>query len=92
MCRSQRVQLFLEQDVLRVDIGVDEAQFRAVCRVLESGANDLEHRSDASSTSNHADFAGECRSVDELALGTLDFDLVANLKEGDVSRNVSFLV
>ena len=74
------VELLLEQDVLRVDVRVDERELRAVERVLERGAHDLEHGRDARPARDHAELARERRVVLELALRALDAHLVADLE------------
>lgn len=86
------IELLLEEDVGLGDVCVDEGHSRLVLQVLERGANDLEHRGDASATSNHGEVRSEVRRVDHLALGSLDFDLVANFKTLEVLGNVALLV
>ena len=90
--RRELVELGAEQDVLDVDVRVDEVQLGLVPGVLECGADDLEHGRDTGTASDHADLLAEGRVVFELALGTLDADLVADFEEGDVSGDVAFLV
>jgi hypothetical protein len=92
MLRGEVVQLLFEENVLVVDIGIDKAQLRGVHRVLEDGTDDLKHGCDASTTGNHANFASEAQFVVELALGTLDLNLVANLEQRNVTRDVTLLV
>ena len=52
---GQLVQFSLEQDILRVDVGVDKADLGFVLGVLESGTDDLEHGGDSGSASDHSE-------------------------------------
>ena len=86
------IELLLEEDVVMVHVGVDERELGTVQWVLKGRADDLEHRCDAGSASNHTNFAREGRVVLELALRTLNSNLVADFEKGDVSRDVTLLV
>ena len=86
------IELLLEKDVVMVYVGVDKRKLGAVERVLEGRADDLKHRCDASSASDHTNFAREGRVVLELAFRTLNADFVADFEKGDVPRNVTLLV
>ena len=86
------VDLLLEQDVFFVHVGVDEAELGLVGTVTERRTRNLDHGRNASSASNHAEVAREASTVVELALGSLDAYMVANLEQGDVARDVALLV
>ena len=92
MLRRQLVKLLLEQDVVRVDVGINERELSAVEGVLERGMDDLQHGSDARPARDHADFTRERRAVVELSLGALDADLVADFEERQVLGDVTLLV
>ena len=77
---NQLIQFRLEQDILWVNIGVDEADLGFVLGVFKSCADDLEHRGDSSSTSDHSELTRQVRGINEFALGTLDPELVSNLE------------
>lgn len=89
---NQIIQLNAQQDIFLVDVGVDEAELGWVTGVEEGVANDLEHGGDTGSTSDQAKLLGQSWSVDELTLGSLDTDVVADLKQGKVSGDVTLLV
>ena len=86
------IEFFSEQNVLLVDVCVDEGELRAVERVLERGAHDLQHGCDARAARDHAELARERRVVLELTLGPLDAYLVAELEERDVAGDVALFV
>lgn len=88
----ERVELLLHEDVLLVHVRVDEAQRGAVGGVLERGVDDLVHGRDAATACDHAEGAGEARSVLEVTLRALDTDVVAKAQERKVARDVAFLV
>lgn len=89
---GQLVQFGLEQDVLWVDIGVDEADGGFVLGIFESGTDDLEHGGDSGSASDHSKLTRQLRGIDEFTLRALDPELVSNLEEGHVARYVTLLV
>ena len=89
---NQFIQLSLEQDILWVNVGIDEAELCLVRRVLEGSTDDLEHGSDPGSSSNHPELTGEVRGVDELALGAFNPGLVSNLEEGHMTGDITFLI
>lgn len=91
---SQHIQLLLKEDVIWVDIGEDQVQFggvvAAIARaVANNGLDDLQHGSDASTTSNHTNVTAHVRSVDHGTLGTAHFHGIANLQGGQVLGNVT---
>ena len=92
MFLGQLVQLFLEQDVVKCDIGIDERKLRLVVWVLEHGSDDLEHRRDAGTACKHTDVRAQSGPVVELALGSFDADMVANRQERHVPGDVSLFI
>lgn len=78
---NQVVEFDAEEDIIFVDIGVDDSEFGWVTGVEERVAGDLEHGCDTGTASNHAKFGSKVGSEDELALGTLDADVIANLEQ-----------
>jgi hypothetical protein len=89
---GQVIQFNLEQDILWVDIGVDEVDDGFVLGVFKSSADDLEHGGDSGSTSDHSKLTRQVRGIDEFTLGALDPELVSNLEEGHVARDVTLLI
>ena len=89
---SQLIQFSLEQDILWVDVGIDKADLGLILGVLESGTDDLEHGSDSSSSGDHSKLTRQVWGIDEFALGALDFELVSNLEEGHMTRDVALLI
>lgn len=77
---NQVIELDAEEDIILIDVGVDEGELGRVTRVEERVASDLEHRSNTSTTSDHAELRRQVGSEDELALGTLDTDVIPNLE------------
>jgi len=75
-----------------VDIGIDEGDFGLVYGIGENGAEDLVHGGDTCTSGNHAELADKAGTVIELALGTLDANLVANGELRKVTGNVALLV
>lgn len=89
---GKRVKLVLEQDVIRVNVGVDKVELSLVVRVLECRANDLEARRQTGTASDHAKVSAKVGRVAHLTLGTLDRDGVADLELAEVLRDVALLV
>ena len=89
---GQFIQFGLKQDILWVDVGIDEADSGFVLGVFESGADDLEHGGDARSTSDHSKLTRQVRRIDKFTLRALDPELVSDLEEGHVARDVTLLV
>ena len=89
---GQVIEFFLEEDILIVDIGINEAQLGGILGVLEGSADDLKHGCDTRPTSNHADFTSQCRGVVELAFRALNANVVADFEEGNVAGDIAFLV
>lgn len=92
MLGGQLVKLLLEQDIFFVYVGVNEAELRLVGMVTERRTRNLYHGSNASSASNHTNVTRQASAVVKLALRTFDADMVANLEQGDVARDVTLLV
>jgi hypothetical protein len=89
---GELVQVFLEEDIVVIDIGVDEADFSRVAGVAKNSADDLKHGGDASTSSNHAYVFAETRGVDEIALGAFEAHSVTDFESGHNARNVAFFV
>jgi len=89
---SQLIQFSLEQDIFWVDVGVDEANLGLVRRVLEGSTDDLEHGSDSGSPSDHSELTRQVWGIDEFTLGTSDLDLISDLEEGHMARDVTLLI
>jgi hypothetical protein len=88
---GKSIQVLLEEDVLRRDVGKDQVNLSLV--TSGSSANDspddLEHGSDTGTAGNHTKVAHHVGGVDESALGALDLDVLANGKGGQVLRDVT---
>lgn len=89
---SEVVELFFEENVVHVDVGIDEGEFCPVCGVFEGSPDDLEHGGDASTAGDHANVTGEGRGVLEGALWAANLDLVAYFEQGDVAGDVALFV
>lgn len=89
---GQFIQLRFEQDVFEPYVGVDERDFGLVLWVLHDGTNNLQHRGNASATSDHSEVRNESRLVLELAFGTLDANRLTESEERKVAGDVAFLV
>jgi hypothetical protein len=88
----KEIELLLEQDILEVDIGINQAELSTILRVLQCCPDDLQHRRDTGATSDHANVTSQRWAVLELAFGSLDAHLVADLKQAEVARDVTLLV
>lgn len=89
---SQFVQLRLEQNVFKPNVGVDERYFCLVLVVLHDGTNNLQHGGDASATSDHPEMRNKSRPILELTFGALDANRLTESEERKVSRDVALLV
>jgi hypothetical protein len=90
--RGKLVKFLLQEDILMVNVGKDQAKLGAIRRVLESSTDDLKHGCNTSATSDHTKFTGKGRAIGELALGTLNTNIVTDLEKAEVARNVALLV
>ena len=89
---SKLIQFSLEQYILWVDVGVDEADLGSVFGIFKSGTDDLEHGGNSGSASDHSELTRQFRRIDEFTLGALDPELVSNLEEGHMARDVALLI
>lgn len=91
---GERIEVFLEKDVLRSDVGEDEVHLRLVASstALDDRLDDLEHGGDPGSARDHAKVSHHVRGVDERALGTADPDGLPDMDArqvlGDVASRV----
>lgn len=83
----QLIQLFAENDVVWIHVGVNEGDLCLVFWILEDRTDDLETWCDSRSACNHAKGTDETGSVVHLAFGTLDFDRLMNLHLPEVFRD-----
>lgn len=90
--RDQVIELDAEQDIVLVHVGVDECELGGVAGVEERVACDLEHGCNTGTACDHAKLGCQSRLEGELTLGALDTDFVVDLEQGQVARDVSFLV
>lgn len=86
---GQFIEILLQDDVLNADIRENEINLGLVLGVRSDGADNLQHRSNTGSTSNHAKPLDEARGIDKLALGAADIDGFANLKGRNVLGDVA---
>lgn len=56
---SESVKLLLKKDILEVNIGIDEAEFRCVFWVLQGSMDDLQHGCNTRTARNHTNLARE---------------------------------
>jgi hypothetical protein len=83
------VQVLLQQNIFQVDVGKDQINLSLVLGVLGDGSHDLEHGSDSSSSSNHAESANHVGSIDKLPLGATGTNGLTNPQIGDVLGDVT---
>lgn len=93
----QALQLILEQDILRVDVGEDQIHLGGVLTaipgpVADNSLDNLQHGSDTCATRNHSNAAAHVGGVDEGALGTADLHVIADLQGCQVLGNVTLRV
>jgi len=86
------IKIVLEKNILGVDVGIDEGDGCFVGGVAKDGTDDLDHGSEAGTTSDHADMVAHARSVNKVALGALDTDGVANVEGCKDSRNIALFI
>lgn len=88
---GQSVEVFSKKNVLGSHVGKDQVNlsFVAVGTATNNGANDLEHRCDASTSGNHAKVADHVGGVDKGTLGTTDTDGLADNKGSHVLGDVA---
>ena len=91
---GQCIQVLLQQDILLGDIGENEVHLGVVASSSAShdGFDDLQHGSNTGSTSDHTKAADHVRGVNEGALGSLDFDSLANFEGGHELGDVALWV
>lgn len=89
--RHQRIQILLEQNILRRDIRKDQIHLRRVSRraPAHDGAHDLQHGRDARAAGDHAKVPHHVGRVHEGALGALDADGLAHGERRHVPRDVA---
>lgn len=81
---GEGVEVLLEENVLRGDVGKDEVDLGGVAgsAAADNGADDLEHRGDAGAAGNHAKVADHVGGVDKGALGAADANGLADDERG----------
>jgi hypothetical protein len=91
---GQGVEVLLEKNILGSDVGKDEIHLGLVAGSTSAndGANDLEHGSDASASSNHAKVADHVGGVDESALGAANANCLADQERGHVLGDVALRI
>ena len=89
---NQTLEIIPEKDILLINIGVDQSDSCAIGRVFKGSANDLQHGRNSGSASNHREVGHQVGSVVKLSLGPFDADLVTELEQRDMFRDIAFLV
>ncbi len=91
---DQRIQIILEQDVLRGDVGKDEVHPRhvAIVPATDDGPHDLKHGRDACTASNHAKVLHHVGIVNESALRSAHSDGLSDDERGHVLGDVALRV
>lgn len=91
---GQGVEVFLEKNILSSDVGKDQIHLGLVAgsTSTDDGANDLEHGSDASASSNHTKVADHVGGVDESALGATNANCLADHEGGHVLGDVALRI
>lgn len=88
---GKRIQVFLQENIRRRNIGEDQVNLSPVTSRTSSdnSANDLEHRSDTGTTSNHTEVSYHVGGVNEGSLGPLDLDCLTDIERSQVLGDVS---
>lgn len=91
---NELLELLLEQDIVGVDIGEDQVHLSGVVStvagtVADNGLDDLEHRGDTGTSSDHTDVAAHVGGVDHGTLGAAHLHGLADLQGGQVLGNVT---
>lgn len=87
----ERIQILLEQNILRRDVGEDEVDLGPVtsCASTDDSADNLQHGSNTGATSNHSKVAHHVGLVHEGALGAPDADGLAHGEASHVLADVA---
>lgn len=88
---GERIEVLLEQNILRGDVGKQQVDLGAVAlgAAADNGADNLQHGGDAGASGNHAKVADHVGGVDEGALGSADADGLADQERGHHLGNVA---
>lgn len=86
------IKIILEKNILGVDVGIDEGNGCFVGGVAKNGTDDLDHGSDAGTTSDHTDMVTHARSINKVALGALDTDGAPNVEGCKDSRDIALFI
>jgi hypothetical protein len=89
---GQLIELFLEENILVVNVSINETQPGGILGVLKGSADDLQHGCDTGASGDHANFTWECWRIVELTLWTFNANVVANLEERNIAGDVALLV
>lgn len=88
---SQTIEILLEENILRGDVGEDQVDFGLVTggAASDNSPHHLQHRGNTGSTGDHTEVTDHVRSIDESTLGPTDADGLANHEGGHVLGDVS---
>lgn len=91
---SEGVEVLLEKNILLGDVGEDQVDLGAIAvlAAADDGLDDLQHGSDAGTTSNHAEGAHHVGSVHEGTLGAANTNRLTNAQRGNVLADVALRV
>lgn len=83
------IQVLLQQNILLINICKEQVDLCLIFWVPQDCLDDLQHRGDTSSTSDHAESADKVGAVMEVSLRALDPDSLPNIETGDILGDVS---
>lgn len=83
------IQVLLQQNIVLINVCKEQVDLCLIFWVPQDRLNDLQHRSDTSSTGDHAESADKVGAVMEVPLGALDPDSLPNLETGDILGDVA---
>jgi hypothetical protein len=88
---GQLIQIFLQQNIFRVDICEDQVNLGCIASGTSSNysADNLQHGSNSSATSNHTEMSGHVGCVDHSSLGTLDLNCLSDNERGHMLRDIT---
>jgi hypothetical protein len=90
----QGIQILLEKNILSSNIGEDQIDLCGITLLTaaNNSSDDLQHRGDAGTASNHTKVLDHVGLIDESALGTADLDGLTDNERGHVLRDVALRV
>lgn len=83
------IQVLLQENILFINVCKEQIDLCRIFWVPQDRLNDLQHRGDTSSTSDHAESADKVGAVMEVSLRALDPDSLPNPETCDILGDVT---